>query len=149
MVELEVSIGFLLAMERGDFYRVDRLLSENVRYCGPVPHPLDKAALLCLLRAIRAGIPNWKANFHDVQAHSPFASMTLEISGTHLRPLPPLLPGMYTHPPTGKPFRLPPERIEFTISAAKQITHIHIDPVPGGGHLGMLAQLDILVPVSN
>lgn len=148
MIDLEISIGFLLALEQGDFVRMSKLLDDNMLFCGPVPRPYSKQAFLGLISAVRAGVPNWKSHFRDVQVAHSIVSMTIEMTGAHLQRLPGPFPGMPTHPPTGVYFHLPPERIEFAISGEK-ITRIHIEPVPGGSISGILEQLDIPIPAMN
>jgi hypothetical protein len=153
LINLQVSIGCLLAIEGGDFEMLDRLLAEDMLFCGPqvfgpMPQPMSKKQFVNLMKAIRSGIPNWRSHFHEVASNGPFVSMTIQVSGAHLCHLPGLLPGMPDHPPSGVSFHLPPERIEFTIIDGK-ITRIHLEPVPGGGIIGMLEQLGILVPSIN
>lgn len=148
MRDLELTIGFLMAIERGDLSLLPKLLSETLIFRGSTLRPLNKREIITLITAVRAGIPNWRSHFRDVRIDGKVIRMTIEVTGTHLRPLPGIFPGMPDHPPTGRAFHLPPETINFLISG-DTIEQISIDPVKGGGFIGMLEQLGIPVPIPN
>lgn len=154
MIELEVPIRFVMAVEAGNFAALEDLLADEMRFCGPVSRPLDKKQFIQIMRAMRTGIPNWKSHFRDVNFRGNITSMTIEVTGAHLHTmppmpcLPPLLSGTTAYPPTGKTFHLPAEHVEFALDRGK-IIRIHLDPVPGGWVIGILEQLGILVTEMN
>jgi hypothetical protein len=148
MQELELSLGFLQAIEQGKITLAAGLLAEDMLFSGPVSHPVGKIAFVELLAAIRGGIPNWRAHFRGVIVDQPFVRMTIQVSGAHLRPLGRLLPGMPYHHPTGESFQLPPQLIEFEIRENK-IHRIYVEPVDGGWIEGMLDQLKIVILAQN
>lgn len=98
MKQLELAIGFILAIEKGDLTQAASLLSKEMLFCGPVRHPLTGAELIRLLTALRRGVPDWKSHFCGVGVDLPFVRMTIEVTGHHQRPLTGLLPGMPTYP---------------------------------------------------
>lgn len=148
MKDLELTIGFLLAIERGDLSMLRQLLSETLIFRGSTLRPLNKRETITFITGVRAGIPDWRSHFRDVRADGSIIRMTIEVTGTHSRMLPGIFPGMPDHPPTGRVFHLPPETIEFLVSG-DCIEQISIEPVSGGGFIGMLEQLGIPVPIPN
>jgi hypothetical protein len=148
MKQLDIAIGFIMAIEKGDLTQAASLLGEDMLFCGPVRHPLTRSELIQFLSALRRGVPDWRSHFRGVEIDLPFVRMTIEVTGRHLRPLSGLLPGMPTYPPTGLAFHLPPEGMIFLIEN-NSIHRIHLEPVQGGWIDGMLEQLGLTAPVMN
>lgn len=146
MKELELTIGFILAIEQGNMERLASLLADDLIFSGPLQKPMNKSAFMSFITGLLHGIPNWRSHFREVDVDGPFVSMTIEVTGAHLRTL--YLPGMLPHAPTGESFHLPPERLQFFIDGEK-IRRIHLEPVEGGWINGMLDQLGILQPAVN
>jgi hypothetical protein len=148
MKELEITIGFIMALEEGNLGRVSELLTMDMVFCGPVKQPLNRLDYLAIITGLRAAIPNLKFHFYNVEVDGRFVSMTTQVTGSHTFTLPAIYPGMTSHPPSGLSFKLPLERMEFALEAHK-IARIHVDPVPGGGFTGILEQLNIFLPEKN
>jgi hypothetical protein len=148
MKELEITIGYLLAIEEGNLRRVADLLADDMVFCGPVPQPLSRDDYLAIISGLRSAIPDWKFHFYNVEVDGRFISLVTQITGSHNCTLPAIFPGMTMHPPSGLTFKLPVERMEFALEGDR-IARIHVDPVSGGGFAGILEQLNILLPEKN
>ena len=133
------------AIERGDIPKASTYLAEDFQFSGPVPKPLHKQEFMKMMQALIAGVPDWKFNARNMEAHGHTVEATVQPTGTHTRLLSGLMPGMPDAPPTGKSFKLSPEHVRITLRGDK-ILSIQTDPVPGGGIPGMLQQLGIVMP---
>ena len=134
----------LAAVEAGDMEKLSSLTADDMTLEGPVPEPLPKAAYLGLIDALIHAIPNWKFDANGFVERGDKVSVTLNVNGTHTGTLAlPMLPQPI--PATGKRFQVPAEPFEFTFKGGK-ISRITAEVVPGGGVMGMLAQLGVAVP---
>jgi len=134
----------LAAVEAGDMEKLSSLTADDMTLEGPVPEPLPKAAYLGLMGALTAGIPDWKFNASGFVEKGDQVSVTFSINGTHTGVLSlPMLPQPF--PATGKRFQMPAEHIEFTVKGDK-VSRIKLEVIPGGGVMGILAQLGVAVP---
>src|SRR6266566_227099 len=79
----------------------------------------------------------------DEVEHGDTVTAAVQITGTHTRKLVVPMPGMPLIPPTGKKIALPEEHMTFTFKGDK-IASLASDNVPGGGVLGVLAQIGAL-----
>jgi len=124
--------------------KLSGLVTDDMTFEGPVPEPLHKAAYLGLIDALIHAIPNWKFGAKGFVERGAKVSVTLNVNGTHTGTLAlPMLPQPI--PATGKRFQVPAEPFEFTLKGGK-ISRITAEVVPGGGVMGMLAQLGVAMP---
>ncbi len=145
MKPIEIVRTAVEALEKGDFEKAHRYLSENLRFSGPVPEPIGREEFEGVMRALLAGIPDWRFNGRDLREEGGKVKLTVSITGTNSRELPPVFPGLKSTPPTGRKVHLPEEHLEFTLKEDK-IERIEADRVPGGGVLGVLKQLGVSLP---
>ncbi len=119
--------------------------ADDMTFTGPMPHPLKRDEYLGLMKAIVDASPDWNFHSRDFALEGDTVHLSVAITGTQTRPLPPLLPGMSPVPPTNKRFALPEEHLEISVREGK-IHSIHAYMPPNGGIAGMLAQLGVPLP---
>ena len=137
----------LAVIEAGDMKKLSSLVTDDMTFEGPVPEPLPKAAFLGLLEALTHAIPNWKFDAKGFVERGDTVSATLNVNGTHTGTLAlPMLPQPL--PASGKRFQVPAEPSEFTLKGGK-ISRIKAEVVPGGGVMGILAQLGVAMPMPS
>jgi hypothetical protein len=124
------------------------LYTDDFRFTGAVPMPLDRDQYVEVMNKVCKGVPDWKFNYHDIHVDGQTVVVPVQVTGTHTRTLPGLMPGMPDLPATNRSFRLPPEEIKVTFRGDR-ISNVHVDPVPGGGVQGMLEQLGVAIPVTG
>jgi hypothetical protein len=116
--------------------------TEDMIFSGPVPKPMKRNEYVTLMKNLVGAFPDWNFHAHDFQALGDTIKVTVGITGTHIRTLPGLMPGMLALPPTNKSFILPEEHLSIKVRGDK-ICELVADVVPGGGVSGILAQLGV------
>jgi predicted ester cyclase len=146
MTGIEIVKAALAALEAGDFNKASGMLADDMVFAGPVPEPVGKREFIGIQTAMHAGIPDWKFNAADFKENGNQVTVVLQITGTQTKELQLPMPGMAPIPPTGKHIALPKEPGTFTIKDGK-ITRLEASSVPGGGVMGVLAQLGVPAPM--
>jgi len=145
MDAIEVVKTGLAASEAGQTSKFADFLSEDMVFTGPVPEPVGKREFVGLMTAMVAGIPDWKFNSRDFKQVGDKVTVTFQITGTQTRELSLPMPGMPKIPASGKRISLPLEPATITVKDGK-ISRLESAVVPGGGVMGVLAQLGIAIP---
>ena len=146
MTGIEIVKAILAAVEAGDFNKASGMLSDDMVFAGPVPEPVSKREFVGLQIAMQAGIPDWKFNAADLKENGNQVTAVLQITGTQTKELKLPMPGMAPIPATGKHVSLPKEPATFTIKDGK-VSRLETAAVPGGGVMGVLAQLGVPAPM--
>jgi predicted ester cyclase len=143
---IDIVKAALAAAEAGDYAKVSGMLTDDMQFAGPVPNPVGKKEFIGIQSAMVAGIPDWKFNVADFKEEGDKVMAVLQIAGTQTKELKLPLPGMQPVPATGKQVSLPKEPVTFTIKDGK-ISRLESAVVPGGGVMGVLAQLGVPAPM--
>jgi hypothetical protein len=132
-------------MERNDFAKAESYASKDMKVTGPAPVPLGANEFFGTMKALVAGIPDWKFNYKIGSESKNVVETKVRITGTHTREIPSPLPGVKNVAPTAKTVRMPEEKVTFTFSNNK-IININVEKVQGGGIPGLLKQLGVEIP---
>ena len=143
MDRIETVKAFAAALEARDFEKSASYLSDDFVLSGPVPQPLGKQEFIAVQSAFQNAFPDWLFNSHNEVEQGDTVTATVATTGTHTRELVVPMPVMPPIPPTGKKIALPEEHMTFTFKGDK-IASLASDNVPGGGVLGVLAQIGAL-----
>jgi hypothetical protein len=134
------------AFEASQFEKAAGYFADNFVLSGPTPQPIGKKEFVALQSGLIQAIPDWKFNPHNFHTQGDTVTVVMQITGTHTRTLPSLMPGAPEVPATGKHFSLPEEPSRATVKNG-QITSFSADQVPGGGVMGIFQQLGIPMDV--
>ena len=145
MSAIDIVKAGMAATEAGDFDKLAGMLADDMVFAGPVPEPLGKREFIAVQSAMRAAMPDWKFNGTDFKENGDQVTVMLQITGTQTGELKLPMPGMAPVPATGKRVSLPKEPTTFTIKNGK-VTRLETAGVPGGGVMGVLAQLGVPMP---
>jgi hypothetical protein len=145
MDAIDVVKAGLAASEAGQINKFADFLSEDFIFAGPVPEPVGKREFVGLMTAMVAGIPDWKFNGKDFKQIGDKVTVTFQITGTQIRELSLPMPGIPKVPASGKYISLPKEPTTITVKNG-QMSRLESAVVPGGGVMGVLAQLGIVMP---
>lgn len=145
MNAVETVQAVLGAIEASDWERARSLLADNFTFGGAVPEPIGPDAWLGIHRALSAAMPDFSFNARDCQEVNGTVTLEVHATGTQTRELVLPIPGLAPIPPTGKRIALPAEGCTVTLRGDKLATYT-VSEVPGGGVLGMLAQLGVSLP---
>ena len=145
MNEIDVVKSALATCESGQVSKLASFLTDDMVFAGPVPQPVGKKEFVGLMTAMVAAIPNWKFNATDYKQNGNQVMVTFQITGTQTGELNLPMPGFQKLPATGKHVSLPKEPTTVTVKDGK-ISRLEAAVVPGGGVMGVLAQLGVPVP---
>lgn len=118
------------------------IYTDDMVFKGPVPVPMNRDAYIGLLKNITTGLPDFNFHARDFTVRGDVVKVTIGITGTQTKTLPALMPGMSDVPATNKRIVLPEEHLSVKVRGDK-ISECVADAVPGGGVMGMLAQLGV------
>jgi predicted ester cyclase len=145
MNTIDIVKAGLAASESGQTSKFSNSLTDDMVFAGPVPQPVGKREFVGLMVAMVAAMPDWKFNATDFKENGNQVTMTFQITGTQTGELNLPMPGFQKLPATGKHVSLPKEPTTVTVKDGK-ISRLEASVVPGGGVMGILAQLGVQVP---
>jgi hypothetical protein len=133
-------------MNAWESHNVDELHSrftEDCLFTGMLPEPMNKEEFINLALATLKAMPDLALHASNFQEEGDRVRVQSAITGRQIRAL--HLAGMLVIPATGKKIALPVEMHEYTVRE-DQISALTVSPVPGGGIVGLLAQLGVSMP---
>ena len=135
----------LSAIEAGDMAKAGSNMTDDFKFSGPVPQPIDKAEFLAMQGGLVAAMPNWKFNAKNYKVQGDKVTTAVHITATHSATLESLMPGMPAVPASGKKVSLPEEPVTFTMRGDK-LASMDVTQVPGGGVPGIMGQIGVQLP---
>ena len=143
----EIVQALLDSVQRGDFEKVRFLVSNDCQFSGPAPEPIKCEVWIGLTRNLKRAFPNIDYHFHvdrvdGLSGH--LVNISAELKGTHSGVLDLSLLGLGVTPATNKSFASPCEHVKVTIKDSKVASWV-VEPIDGGGLMGILGQLGITV----
>lgn len=142
MDRIEQTVAFALAIETSDWFQVESMTTEDFRYYGITPDPVDKETWQAFIQAIKNALPDLTLHLIDLKQMANEVHCVLQINGHHTQPLQLPLPHLKPLPPTLTHVHLPSERIIVKFSDDK-ISEIHSNHRMHTGLIGILEQLGI------
>jgi hypothetical protein len=145
MENSEIVEEVLSAMEKNDFAKAESYISKDMKVTGVVPVPLGATEFIGTMKALVAGIPDWKFNYRIGSESKNMVETKLRITGTHTREIPSPMPGIKNIAATNKTIKMPEEKVTFTLNNGK-IVNLKVELVEGGGIPGLLKLLGVEMP---
>ncbi|MDR3669100.1 MAG: ester cyclase [Ignavibacteriaceae bacterium] len=136
----------LSSIERNDFAKAESYISKDMKVTGVVPQPLGADEFIGTMKALVAGIPNWKFNYRIGSESKNIVETKLRITGTHTREIPSPMPGVKNIAATNKTISMPEEKVTFTLNNNK-IVNLKVEKVEGGGIPGLFKLLGVELPM--
>jgi hypothetical protein len=133
------------SVQKGDFAKARFLLSDDFQFSGPVPEPINGEAWMGMSMNLKKAFPDLDYHFHVDGADSNVVKLSAQLKGTHSGDLDLTALGMGVIPPTNKSFANPYEHGRVTVKGDK-VASWSVDPIEGGGVMGILSQLGIKPP---
>jgi predicted ester cyclase len=130
------------SIQKGDFAAAKSMLSEDFKFSGPIPEPINAEAWLGMSTSLKAAFPDLDYHFKVIGAEGDIVRSTSQLSGTHSGLFD--LTGMNigTIPATNKSFSASLEKTKVTIKDDK-ISAWAVEPTQGAGLKAILAQLGV------
>ena len=145
MEALSIYKQYDAAFEAGDFDTLESLTHKDYSLTGAFPKPVDKSEFIQVLKAMKAGLPDFAFNFTGLEERGDEVRGRMHITGTHTGRLDLSFMDIPPQDATGKKVVMTEEPVTATIKDGK-VFQEHVEPVPGGGLEGFLQQLGIAVP---
>jgi hypothetical protein len=136
------------SVQRGDFQKARFLISKDCQFSGPVPEPIKREAWMGINRNLKKACPNLDYHFHVDRVDGldgGVVKISAELKGTHSEVLDLSPVGLGVTPATNKSFATPREHGKVTIKGNKVASWV-VEPIEGGGLMGILGQLGIKLP---
>ena len=133
------------SVQKGDFAKAKSLLSDDFQFSGPVPEPISGDAWMGMSMNLKKAFPDLDYHFHIHSVEGDIVNLAAELKGTHHADLDLTALGMGVIPATHKSFANPHEHGKATVKGDK-VTSWSVVPTPGGGVMGILAQIGVKMP---
>ena len=145
MDKIEIIKSYFAALDSRDEEQVNQYLSEDYRLVDFTPQPMDKNAMLTLVRLLKAALPNLRHSLSNIQVEENLVKVTVQWSGTNSGHLDLRELGMGVFPRTRKFIIFPNGYYEFTFKDGKISIERDVSPVsPNRRMPGMLKALGVV-----
>jgi predicted ester cyclase len=146
MDSIETVKAYFNALDSANMDQVDQYLSENYQLVDFTPQPMDKEAMLELLRLLKAALPNLTHSLSNFRVEENVVKVTVQLSGTNSGHLDLRKMGIGVVPRTQKFIIFPNGNYEFTVKSGKITTERDVSPVsPNRRMSGLLRALGVNV----
>ncbi len=133
------------SVQKGDFEQAKSLLSDDFQFSGPVPEPINREGWLGMSANLKAAFPDLDYHFHVDDADGDVVKISAQLKGTHSGDFDMTSMNMGVIPATNKSFANPQEHGKATVKGDK-IVSWDVEPIEGGGVMGILGQLGVKLP---
>lgn len=152
MNSIDIVKAYFAALDSADFEQVDQYLSEDYRLMDFSDQPMDKNAMLELLRVFRGAIPNLSHSLSNIRVEGHVVKLTVQRSGTNTGHLDLRKLGIGVVPRSQRFIIFPNGNYEFTVIHDKISIERDVSPLSPNRRLsGMLRAfgVNIIPPVIN
>jgi|SRR6185436_13320897 len=133
------------AVQKGDFEKAKSYLSADFKFSGPVPEPINGDAWLGMSMNLKKAFPDLDYQFYIEGTDGDVVKISAQLKGTHRNDLDVSAMNMGVIPATRRSFANPLEHGKVTVKGDK-VTSWAVEPISGGGLMGILGQLGVKVP---
>jgi len=139
----DLVLELLHAEEEKDFDKVERYLTNDFIFAGPIPKPIGKKEYIETRRQLFNAFPDWRFNFSLIKEDENEVTGKIHVTGTHTRDLQlTIVPNLGTVRATGKKVSLPEAKVHLRFQGNK-ISRFDVEQVPNGGAMGLLSQIGV------
>jgi predicted ester cyclase len=130
------------AVQKGDFEGAGSMLSEDFRFSGPIPTPINAKAWLGMSASMKTAFPDLDYHFKVIGTSGDVVKTTTQLSGTHNGPFDLTGMDLGSIPATHKAFSGSLEKTKITVKDNK-VTLWVAEPTDGAGLMAVLGQLGV------
>jgi hypothetical protein len=146
MDSIDIVKAYFAALDSANMTQVDQYLSEDYQLVDFTQRPMDKDAMLSMIRLLKVALPNLKHSLSNIRVEDNVVKLTVQRSGTNSGHLDLREMGIGVVPRTQKFIIFPNGDYEFTIRGGKITMERDVSPVsPNRRMSGMLKALGINV----
>jgi hypothetical protein len=129
MDNIEIVKAYFAALDSTNMDDVDQYLAEEYQLLDFTPQPMDKEAMLNMIRLFKSALPNLNHSLSNIRVEENLVKLTVQRSGTNTGQLDLRGMGMGVVPQTQKFIIFPNANYEFTIKGGKITKERDVSPV--------------------
>jgi len=146
MDSIETVKAYFAALDSTNLDEVDQYLADDYQLVDFTPQPMNKEAMLHLVRLLRSALPNLKHSLSNIRIEENVVKLTVQRSGTNSGHLDLREMGIGVVPRTRKFIIFPNANYEFSIKGGKITKERDVSPAsPNRRMSGLLKALGINV----
>jgi predicted ester cyclase len=142
MNKREIVQTLLDAVQKGDFKDAGAMLTDDFRFSGPIPTPINAAAWLDMSASMKAAFPDLNYHFKVIGTEGDVVRSTMQMSGTHHAPFDLTAVDMGLIPATHKTFSAAVQKTKITVRGDK-ISLWAVESTDRGDLSAVLGQLGV------
>jgi predicted ester cyclase len=142
MNKREIVQTLLDAVQKGEFKDARAMLTDDFRFSGPIPAPINAQAWLDMSASMKAAFPDLNYHFKVIGAEGNVVKTTAQMSGTHHAPFDLTAIDMGLIPATHKTFSAGVQKTRITVTDDK-ISLWAIEPSDAADLTAVLDQLGV------
>ena len=136
--------AYFAALDSADMSKVDEYLSDQYQLVDFTPQPMDKDAMLEMIRLFKVALPNLQHSLSNLRIEENMVKLTVQRSGTNSGNLDLRKMGIGVIPSSRKFIIFPNGNYEFTIKNGKITMERDVSPIsPNRRMSGMLKALGV------
>jgi predicted ester cyclase len=142
----EIVKAYYAALDSDDMDQIDQYVADNYQLVDFTQHPMDKEAMLEMMRLFKSALPNLKHSLSNIRMESNVVKLTVQLSGTNSANLDLRTMGIGVIPRSQKFIIFPNGNYEFTVVDEKITIQRDVSPIsPNRRMSGMLKSLGVNV----
>ena len=142
MNKREIVQTLLDAVQKGEFKDARAMLTDDFRFSGPIPSPINAQAWLDMSANMKAAFPDLDYHFKVIGAEGDVVKTTTQLSGTHHAPFDLTAMDMGMIPATHKTFSAALQKTKITVKDNK-ISLWAVESTDSGDLNAVLDQLGV------
>jgi predicted ester cyclase len=142
MNKREIVKTLLDAVQKGEFKDAKAMLTDDFRFSGPIPTPINAEAWLNMSAKMKAAFPDLNYHFKVIGTEGDVVKTTSQLSGTHHAPFDLTAMDMGLIPATHKTFSAAVQKTKITVKDDK-ISLWAIESTDSGDLTAVLDQLGV------
>lgn len=144
MDSIEIVKAYYAALDSTDMEKVDEYLSDNYRLVDFTTQPMDRNAMIGMIRLLKAAFPNLSHSLSNIRMEGSVVKLMVQLSGTSSHNLDLRNMGIGVIPCSRKFVIFPNGDYEFTLKDGKITTAQDVSPAsPSRRFSGMLKELGV------
>jgi len=146
MNKREIVQGLMDSIQKGDFKNAKSMLTDDFRFSGPIPKPVNREDWLTMSANLKTAFPDLNYHFIVTDTDGDVVKTTSQLSGTHTGSFDLTAMKMGVIPATEKRFSSKIEKTKITVKDNKVKSWV-VEPTDGAGLNAILGQLGVKLPI--
>jgi hypothetical protein len=146
MDSIEIVKAYFAALDSIDIEQAGQYLSDTYQLVDFTRQPMDKEAMLGMMRKLKIALPNMKHSLSNIRLEENVVRLSVQRSGSNVDHLDLRMMGIGVVPRSRKFLIFPNDNYEFTIFNGKIVMERNVSPASSGRRIsGMLKAFGVNV----